>query len=126
MLAQWIENRRAARQHWRGVLAALAYPLFAVAAGLPGLLLFALLVVPPFRSMFEEFGLKLPLNTVAVLWLCDAGSRLLISFALVAGIALDRPPAHRRFRRLVDPHDQSAAHRSALALDRRRRNAPLP
>jgi len=88
MLAQWIENRRAARQHWRGVVAALAYPLFAVALACLVFLLFALLVVPPFRSMFEDFGLRLPSNTVAVLWICDAGSRLLISFALVAGIAL--------------------------------------
>ena len=33
MLAEWLENRRAARSHWRAIVAALAYPLFSVADG---------------------------------------------------------------------------------------------
>lgn len=88
MVAQWIENRRAARQHWRGVMAALAYPALAVVLACLVFLLFSLIVVPPFRQMFREFDLLLPSNTVAVLWICDVGSRVLVSIILVGGIAL--------------------------------------
>lgn len=88
MLAQWIENRRAAHQHWRGVLAALAYPALAVVLACGVFLLFALLVVPTFSVMFHEFGLRLPSNTVAVLWLCDSGSRVLIGVLAVTAVAL--------------------------------------
>lgn len=88
MLAQWIENRRASRQHWRSVLFALAYPLLAVVLACAVFLLIALLIVPTFRQMFQEFGLKLPSNTVAVLWLCDAGSKILIGVLTAAAVAV--------------------------------------
>jgi type II secretory pathway component PulF len=88
LLAQWLENRRAARQHWRRVLASLIYPALALALTCGVFLLFSLLIVPTFRVMFQEMGMKLPANTVAVLWLCDAGSGVLISILVVGFIAL--------------------------------------
>jgi type II secretory pathway component PulF len=66
-LAAWTANRRSARQYWRSVLAALAYPAVAVALAIAVFLMLGTLVVPTFRVMFEEFGLKLPAVTVYVL-----------------------------------------------------------
>jgi type II secretory pathway component PulF len=85
-LTQWIENRRAARLQWRRVISELAYPSLSILLACAVFMLFALLVVPPFHIMFEEFGLKLPANTQAVLWLCDAGARIL-GAVLLAGAA---------------------------------------
>jgi general secretion pathway protein F len=62
-LAAWTENRRSAYQYWRTALAALAYPAFSLLLALAILLLFQIQIVPMFRRMFQEFGLKLPAAT---------------------------------------------------------------
>lgn len=87
-LTQWIENRRAAGLHWRRVISEMAYPSLSLVLAAAVFLLFALVVVPPFRLMFGEFGLKLPANTQAVLWLCDAGARILGSVLIVGAVGL--------------------------------------
>ena len=66
-LAAWTANRRAARQHWRSIIAALAYPAVAVVLSIAVFLMLGILVVPTFRVMFHEFGLKLPVPTIYVL-----------------------------------------------------------
>lgn len=88
MLAEWIENRRAARQHWRDVVAALAYPALSLALFIVVFLIFAMFVVPPFRQMVEEFGLKLPFNTRAVFWLSSSGAQMLTTVLGVTVAAL--------------------------------------
>ena len=84
MLAEWIANRRAARQHWRGVLATLAYPALSVVLMGVVFLIFAAFVVPPLRQMLEEFGINLPFNTRAIFWLSGTGAGV---FATVVGIS---------------------------------------
>jgi len=85
MLAEWIENRRAARQHWRGVMATLAYPAISLALFGVVFILFAIFVVPPFRQMVEEFGIALPFNTRAIFWLSGTGAGV---FATVVGMTI--------------------------------------
>jgi general secretion pathway protein F len=77
LLAEWLENRRSARQHWRSVLAALAYPALSVGLALAVFVLFSALVVGAFKQMYEEFGLKLPAATVAVIAFSEVGLRVL-------------------------------------------------
>src|SRR5439155_2797908 len=71
MVAEWLENRRAARQHWRAVMAALSYPLLTAALATAVFLVFAFLCAGTFGHMFAEFGLKLPYMTTHFLWLCE-------------------------------------------------------
>jgi type II secretory pathway component PulF len=73
MLAAWLENRRAAREHWRTVIAALSYPALAVVFAVTVFLFFSVFIVGTFRHMYDEFGLKLPMMTTHFLWLCDVG-----------------------------------------------------
>jgi type II secretory pathway component PulF len=88
LLAQWIENRRATRQHWRGVVAALTYPTIAVVMATLVFLLFAILIVPVFERMFDEFGLKLPLMTTMIIRACKAGSRIVLAVTGIGAISL--------------------------------------
>src|SRR5262245_60399573 len=77
MLVEWLDNRRAARSHWRAIVAALAYPCFSLLMAVVVYVLFAAVVVPPFKQMFEEFGLKLPAMTVQFLRSCEVAVPLL-------------------------------------------------
>jgi type II secretory pathway component PulF len=86
MLVEWLENRRAAREQWRDIVAALAYPLFAVLLGTGVYVLFATVVVRPFEQMFVEFGLKLPQMTVQFLRSCKVAVPL-VSFFTAAVVA---------------------------------------
>ncbi len=81
-LAAWTANRRSARQHWRTIVAALAYPAASVVLAIAVFLMLGVLVVPTFRTMFEEFGLKLPIPTIYVLRATDFATRF---FPFVAG-----------------------------------------
>ena len=49
-LAAWTANRRSAQQHWRTILAALAYPAVAVVLAIAVFLLMGIMVVPTFRT----------------------------------------------------------------------------
>lgn len=62
-IAAWTENRRSAQQYWRAAMAAFAYPALSLALALVVLLFIHIAVVPVFRTMFNEFGLKLPAAT---------------------------------------------------------------
>jgi type II secretory pathway component PulF len=75
-LAEWMANRRAARQHWHGVVSALAYPAIAAILAIAVFMLFATLVVQPFKQMYEEFGLKLPLVTTYLFRTSEFGGRV--------------------------------------------------
>ena len=88
MLAEWLENRRAARQHWRAVLAALTYPALVIFLVMGVFLLFAIVLVEPFRRMFEEFGLKLPFVTVHFFWMCDVVTQIAPPCLAAAFVAL--------------------------------------
>jgi len=87
MLAQWLENRRAARQQWRAVAAVLSYPVLAMTLATAIFLFFALMVVPTFKRMFDEFGLRLPAHTTMILWISEAGSIMLASVLVVGAAA---------------------------------------
>ena len=82
LLAAWLENRRAARQHWRAVMAAMAYPIITSLLAIAVFMFFAVVVSGPFKQMFEEFGLKLPMMTKHFLWLCD------LALSIVPGVAI--------------------------------------
>jgi type IV pilus assembly protein PilC len=88
LLIQWLEDRRAARERWRGILAAFSYPAIAIVLALAVFLLFAVFVVPVFGRMYEEFGLKLPVITLTTLWAAEAGSRILLAVLPVAAISI--------------------------------------
>jgi type II secretory pathway component PulF len=88
MLAEWIENRRAARQHWQGVVAALAYPVVSLFLFAVVFIVFASFVVPPFRQLVEEIGIRLPFNTRAIFWLSGTGAALLVTVAGVTALGL--------------------------------------
>lgn len=62
-LAAWTENRRSATQYWRSAIAALAYPALSLILAFAVFLFFEFMIVPMFRRMFDEFGLKLPQAT---------------------------------------------------------------
>jgi type II secretory pathway component PulF len=86
MLVEWLENRRAARQQWRAIVTALAYPLFAVLFAIVVFVLFAVFVVRPFEQMYEEFQLRLPRMTTQFLQMCRFAVPLVAFFggAIVA------------------------------------------
>jgi len=88
LVAEWLENRRAARERWRGVVSALAYPAISVAIAVAVFLFFSLGVVPIFGRMFEEFGLKLPGHTRMILWATTAGSKIILAVLLAAAIGI--------------------------------------
>ncbi|HEX5104538.1 MAG TPA: type II secretion system F family protein, partial [Pirellulaceae bacterium] len=49
VLAEWMENRRAARLHWRSIEAAVAYPLIVLGMTIAVYVLFLVFLVRPFR-----------------------------------------------------------------------------
>jgi type II secretory pathway component PulF len=83
ILAAWLENRRAAREHWRAVLAALSYPALTGVFAIIVFMLFAVFFVGTFRQMYDDFGLKLPLMTTHFLWLCDVGTYVIPLSAVI-------------------------------------------
>jgi type IV pilus assembly protein PilC len=87
MVSAWLENRRAARQHWRAVMAALAYPMLASAFALLVFVVFAWLSVGTFKTMYEEFGLKLPMLTTHFIWLCDVVLNVFLPLAIAVAAA---------------------------------------
>jgi type II secretory pathway component PulF len=84
-LAAWTANRRSARQYWRATLAALAYPGIAVAMAIAVFLLFGLLIIPIFRTLYAEFGLKLPMPTI---YLFRTAEFAMVAFPLLALFAV--------------------------------------
>lgn len=73
VLAEWIDNRRAARQHWQRVIAALSYPLLTVFLSISIYIFFAALIVQPFRILVTDFGLRTSMNLTVLYWLSDTG-----------------------------------------------------
>ena len=67
VFTEWIENRRAAAEHWRSLQMALAYPLITFVMTVGVYLMFLAFVVRPFRALYEDFGLVLPAWTKMVL-----------------------------------------------------------
>jgi type II secretory pathway component PulF len=94
MLAEWLENRRVAREQWRAIVAALAYPTLAVLLAVGVYVLFATVIVSPFKQMYEEFGLKLPPMTTQFLRSCEVAVPMLV---LLVGSALATAVAARVF-----------------------------
>ncbi|MFN0020643.1 MAG: type II secretion system F family protein [Pirellulaceae bacterium] len=84
VLTEWVENQWAVRNRWREVTAALTYPLISLALAGVVFLFLALYVIPPFKTMMMEFGLRLPVTTLAVFWMSDVVMpQLLVVFAAV-------------------------------------------
>jgi type IV pilus assembly protein PilC len=93
VLAEWLHYRRAAREHLRNIAAALVYPAIAIALATCVLALFATLIVPTFRQMYEEFELKLPAMTIYFLWYCETilpvlGASVAVAFLAAIGLRL--------------------------------------
>ena len=92
VLTEWVENQWAVRNRWREVAAALTYPLISLALAGAVFLLLALVVVPPFKTMMTEFGLRLPIPTLVVFWMSDVvlPQLLVVSAAIVLGVGAVR------------------------------------
>lgn len=88
VLAEWLEIRRAARMHWRSVIAALTYPGITLALAIAIYLLVATAVVNPFKSIVEEFGLIIPVNLNVIHWVSTTGLVLLGAMIGIGGIML--------------------------------------
>jgi type IV pilus assembly protein PilC len=88
ILVQWLADRRAAKARWRAFLATFSYPALSILLAIAVFLFFALLVVPVFKRMYEEFGLKLPAFTVMTIWAAEAGSRILLGIVTVTALSV--------------------------------------
>jgi type II secretory pathway component PulF len=91
VLAEWLENRRAVREHWRALLTALAYPAIAVILAAAVFLLLANTVVGTFKPMLEDFGMRLPAATTSFIRLCEVGTQVIpvsLGVALLCAIGL--------------------------------------
>lgn len=88
VLTEWMENRWAARARWRSVSAALAYPLLTLGLALGVFVFLAWFVVPPFREMMTDFGLRLPQPTVVLFFLADVALPVVLLIGAVALIGL--------------------------------------
>lgn len=87
VLAEWIENRRAARQHWRSIEAAMAYPLIVLVMTIAVYVLFLVFLVRPFREIYTEFELVLPTWTLTLFWVATTGVQILGAVGLtLAGV----------------------------------------
>lgn len=86
-LLQWLLDRRRAQACWRDVGSAVAYPLLALGCAYAIFLFNAWVLIPPFRDLLVDFGVKLPVNTLAVFQVAEHGPTisLAIFFALVGG-----------------------------------------
>jgi type II secretory pathway component PulF len=73
VLAEWFENRRAARQHWSEVVAAIAYPAITLALANVIFVLFCICVIQPFEEIVEDWGLQVPANLPVLLWIGRTG-----------------------------------------------------
>jgi type II secretory pathway component PulF len=87
LLVQWLADRRAAKARWRSFIATFSYPALALALAIAVFLFFAVFVVPVFRRMYEEFGLKLPAFTLMTLGAAEAGSRILFAMVTVTAVS---------------------------------------
>jgi type II secretory pathway component PulF len=71
VLEEWTEQRIAARFRWRQIAGALAYPAFCLAAAVAVLTLVGAYVLPQFRTIFREFGLRVSDQTLLLLAVAD-------------------------------------------------------
>lgn len=85
-LSQLIEHQRSIRQMRQDVFSALAYPGLLLAMTLGVFAVFMFLVVPTFKAIFDDFGLKLPTSTTILFWLSDTGIWLLVGLLVVLPI----------------------------------------
>jgi type II secretory pathway component PulF len=89
VLAEWLANRRAARQQWRAVLAAFTYPAITLTLAVVLYIVFAKAVVAPFRTIVDDFGIRVPVNTTVLFWVSETGLTWLGWAALIlAGLLI--------------------------------------
>jgi type II secretory pathway component PulF len=77
VLSEWLENRRAARVHWRSVTAAMTYPTIVLVLAIAVFLLVATFIVQPLRTIVEEFGMQVPVNLDVIHWISTSGLNFL-------------------------------------------------
>jgi type II secretory pathway component PulF len=73
VLAEWLDNRRAARSHWAAVIASLTYPAFTLVLALLIYILLSMAVVRPFKEIFTDIGIDIPFNLGALYWVSTTG-----------------------------------------------------
>jgi type II secretory pathway component PulF len=86
MLIDLVEHRRAAREQWRMIVSALAYPGILLAFTVAMFLALTMVISPVLRSMMEEFEFALPLVS---LWVIEVGEYgvIVIAGALATVVA---------------------------------------
>ena len=82
VLAEWIENRRTARQHWRSIQAAIAYPLIVLGMTIVVYVLFLAFLVRPIQQVYVEFELDLPTWTQSLFWMATTGVQIFLAVGL--------------------------------------------
>jgi type II secretory pathway component PulF len=88
VLAEWLENRRAAAIHWRRVIAALTYPAITLLLAVTIYILFAITIVNPLASMVKEFGMVVPFNLDVIQWISSTGLGLLAAATIAIAATL--------------------------------------
>ena len=81
VLAEWTENQLAAQARSRQVSQALTYPALCLALALLLLSFVGWYVLPAFDQMFREFELRIPSQTLVVLWLGRMAFPILVAVA---------------------------------------------
>ncbi|MBM4001055.1 MAG: hypothetical protein FJ297_16225 [Planctomycetes bacterium] len=98
VLREFLDQSRRAlelrRQRWR----TFAYPALVFGLAAAVLVVINVLIVPAFREMFEEFGLRLPALTIGLLTLSDwivSGRILIVAAGMLLTVLLATVVAHR-------------------------------
>lgn len=103
-LAELIEQKRAERERWRSIVAALAYPTFVFVFAAMIFVCFHKFVVSEFRVILDEFGLTLPLVTKMMFQISEIGLTGLlglIPMLLVIVLAVRFGAGAARWRRVL-------------------------
>ena len=94
-LEELIDHHRDTRAIWWGVVAAVTYPLIVLGLAVAMLVLFSVYTVPPFKALFDDFELELPMVTQLLIrtsdllmWFCESGAWLVAIGGGLLGITL--------------------------------------
>jgi general secretion pathway protein F len=136
-LIDLVEHRRAAREQWRSVTSAVAYPALLLACMLVAFVALSSFMSPVLRALISDFNIKLPLTS---LWVMNLGehaanaSATLLAVAVVVGVVARLALGAARWRRLLGAvplfgplwHWSGVAEMSRLMAALVQRQVPLP
>ncbi|MDP6445596.1 MAG: type II secretion system F family protein [Pirellulaceae bacterium] len=104
VLDELVGLRVAQRSRWTHVFIATAYPIFVLLFGLCLFIGFTIFVVAPFKQLFEDWSISLPLVTKTLIWWHDIGAWILAAIVLLVIAFVGFAPmiaGPARFRRML-------------------------